>query len=91
MVVHDFTSIAKLILLFRNTLVTLQLALIHQDPNVRLSLAYIDGNDIFNRIVIHMKMMKEFSFWVETACLCNQQMDSIIQSFQTSEYIAIYD
>jgi len=85
MVVQDFTSITKFILLFRNTLLTLHLALIHQDPNFKDSLTYIDGNHLFNEIVIHMKMIKDFSFWIETACLCNQQMNNIIQSFQTSK------
>ena len=31
----------------------------------------------------YWKMMKDFSFWIETTCLCNQQMNNIIHSFQT--------
>jgi hypothetical protein len=85
MVVLDFMSIVRFILLFRNSLITLHVALIHQDPNVRHALTYIDGNRIYNEIVVCMKTMREFSFWIETVCLCDQQMDNIIQSFQTSE------
>jgi hypothetical protein len=85
MVVLDFTSIVKFILLFQNTLITLHLALIHQNPNFEHSLTYIDGNHLFNDIVIYMKMMKDFSFWIETTCLCNQQMNNIIHSFQTGQ------
>lgn len=90
-VVKDFTSIINLILIFRDTLITLHLVLLHQDPNVKHSLTYIDGNDFFSKIVVHMKMMREFSFWIETACLCNQQMNNIIRSFQTGTYLAIYN
>jgi uncharacterized membrane protein YhdT len=61
------------------------LAFSQQDPNFKHALTYIDGNHIFNHIVIHMKAMKDFSFWIETACLCNQQMNNIIQSFQTGK------
>jgi two-component SAPR family response regulator len=34
-----------------------------------------------------MKIMKHFSFWIETTCLCNQQMNNIIQSFQTVDQL----
>jgi hypothetical protein len=83
MVVLNFNAIVKFIRLFENSLVTLHLALIHQDPNFKYGLTYIDGNRLYNDIVIHMKIMKDFSFWIETTCLCNQQMNNIIQSFQT--------
>jgi hypothetical protein len=83
MVVSNFNAIVKFIRLFENSLVTLHLSLIHQDPNFKEKLTYIDGNRVYNDIVIHMKMMKDFSFWIETTCLCNQQMNNIIQSFQT--------
>ncbi len=85
MVVQDFMSIVRFILLFRNSLITLHLSFIHQDPNVRHALTYINGNHIYNEIVVCMNKMKEFSFWIETVCLCDQQMDNIIRSFQTSE------
>ncbi|CAF2977599.1 unnamed protein product, partial [Rotaria sp. Silwood2] len=85
MVVQDFMSVIKFILLFRNSLITLHLALIHQDPNVRRSLTYIDGDHLFKEIVVQMTMMREFSFLIETTCLCNRQIDNIIRSFQTSE------
>ena len=83
MVVLNFTTIVKFIRLFENSLITLHLALIHQDLNFKDSLTYIDGNRLFNEIVIHMKMMRDFSFWIETTCLCNEQMNNIILSFQT--------
>jgi len=83
MVVLNFNAIVKFIRLFQNSLVTLHLALIHQDPNFKDTLTYIDGNRLYNDIVIHMKLMKDFSFWIETVCLCNQQMNNIIHSFQT--------
>ena len=87
MVVLDFTAIVKFIRLFQHSLVTLHLALIHQDPNFKHSLTYIDGHRLFNDIVIHMNMMKNISFWIETVCLCNQQMENIIHSFKTGQYI----
>ena len=83
MVVLNFNAIVKFIRLFENSLITLHLALIHQDPNFKHTLTYIDGNRVYNDIVIHMKLMKDFSFWIETVCLCNQQMNNIIHSFQT--------
>ncbi len=83
MVVLNFTAIVKFILLFQNTLRTLHLSLIHQDPKFKYSLTYIDGHRLFNDILIHMKIIKDFSFWIETVCLCNQQMNNIIHSFQT--------
>ena len=33
--------------------------------------------------------MKDFSFWIETACVCDQQMNNIIQSFQTDKSICV--
>ena len=85
MVVLNFTAIIKFIRLFQNSLVTLHLALIHQDPSFKYSLTYIDGNRLYNDIVIHMKMIKDFSFWIETTCLCNEQINNIIRSFQTGQ------
>lgn len=41
---------------------------------------------LFNEIGIHMKMLKDFSFWIETVGLCSQQMKNIIDSFQTIDY-----
>ena len=79
----NFNAIVKFICLFQKSLNTLHLALVHQDPNFKDSLTYIDGHRVYKDIVIHMKMMKEFSFWIETVCLCNQQMNNIIHSFQT--------
>ncbi|CAF0876168.1 unnamed protein product [Adineta steineri] len=89
-IVQDFRSIIKFILLFRNTLLTLHLSLIHQDLNFKHTLTYIDGHHLFNEIVIHMKMMKDFSFWIETVCLCKQQMNNIIQSFQTKYWLTMH-
>ncbi|CAF4151252.1 unnamed protein product, partial [Adineta steineri] len=89
-IVQEFRSIIKFILLFRNTLLTLHLSLIHQDLNFKRTLTYIDGNHLFNEIVIHMKMMKDFSFWIETVCLCKQQMNNIIQSFQTKYWLTMH-
>lgn len=80
---------AKFIHLFRNSLLTLRLALIHEDPNVRNSITYIHGDHLYNDIVVHMTMLNEFSFWIDTTCFCNQQMENIIRSFQTSKSINI--
>ncbi|UJR12257.1 hypothetical protein I4U23_016434 [Adineta vaga] len=87
MVVQDFTSIVKFTHLFRNSLITLHMALIHQHPNVRNTLTYIDGDCIFKEIILPLTMMKEFSFLNETTCLCNQQMNHIIRSFQTTYWL----
>ena len=87
MIVRDWASVVKFLLLFRNTLITLHLALMHVDPNARNSLTYIDGHRLFNDLVIHMNAMKELSFLIETACWCNQQINDIIRSFQTGELI----
>lgn len=83
MVVLCFSAVERFIRLFQNSLVSLHLALIQQVPNVTHALTYIDGHRIFDEIVIHMKTMRDFSFWIETVCLCDQQMDHIIRSFQT--------
>ena len=83
MVVLCLPAVERFSRLFQNSLVSLHLALIQQVPNVTHSLTYIDGHRIFKEIVIHMKMMKDISFWIETVCLCDQQMDHIIRSFQT--------
>jgi len=90
MVVLNFTTIVKFIRLFENSLQTLHLAVIHQDPRFKQSLTYIDGHRLFNEIVIHMKRMKDFSFWIETVCLCNQQMDNITHSFQTEYWLTMH-
>ena len=34
--------------------------------------------------------MKDFSFWIETVCLCNQQMDNITHSFQTEYWLTMH-
>lgn len=83
MVVLNLNAIVKFICLFQNSLTKLHLTLVHQDPNCRNSLTYIDGHRIYRDIVIQLRMMKDFSFWIETVCLCNQQMNNIIHSFQT--------
>ena len=90
MVVLNFMAIVKFIRLFQTSLQTLHLALIHQDPKFKHSLTYIDGYHLFNEIVIHMKMMKDFSFWIETVCLCDQQMNNIIHSFQTEYWLTMH-
>ena len=90
MVVLNFTTIVKFIRLFENSLQTLHLAVIHQDPRFKHSLTYIDGHRLFNEIVIHMKRMKDFSFWIETVCLCDQQMNNIIHSFQTEYWLTMH-
>ncbi len=82
-VVQYFPSVVNFILLFRNSLLRLDLALIHQDPACHHSLVYIDGNLLFNELIVHMMNLKKINFCIDTVCLCNQQMDSIIKSFQT--------
>jgi hypothetical protein len=78
-----FPSVVNFILLFRNSLLNLDLAFTHQDPAYHHSLVYIDGNLLFNELIAHMMVLEKFNFCIETVCLCNQQMDSIIRSFQT--------
>jgi hypothetical protein len=82
-VVQYFPSVVNFILLFRNSVLHLDLAFIHVDPAYRHSLVYVDGNLLFNELIIHMTKLEKFNFCIETVCLCNQQMDSIIKSFQT--------
>ena len=81
----DIYSVAKCILLFQNSLEILHLTLIHRDINCERQLAYIDGHYLYENIVIHMKKMKEFSFWIETICFCDQQTNKIIESFRTGK------
>ncbi|CAF4883203.1 unnamed protein product, partial [Rotaria sp. Silwood2] len=64
-------------------LLNLDLAFTHKDPAYRHSLVYVDGNLLFNDLIVHMKKLEKFNFWIETACLCNQQIDYFIKSFQT--------
>ena len=77
-----FPSVITFILLFHNSLLHLDLAFIHKDPAYRHSLAYIDGNVLFNELLVHMTQLEKINFCIETSCLCDQQMDSIIKSFQ---------
>ncbi|CAF4682165.1 unnamed protein product, partial [Rotaria sp. Silwood2] len=53
------------------------------DPVHRHSLVYIDGNVIFNELIVHMTKLEKINFCIETFCLCEQQMNHIIKSFQT--------
>jgi hypothetical protein len=82
-VVYYFPSVVNFILLFRNSLLRIDLAIIHRDPAYRHSLVYIDGNFLFNELVIHMTKLEKIHFCFQTVCTCNQQTDSIIKSFQT--------
>ncbi len=82
-VVHYFPSVVNFILLFRNSVLKLDLALIHIDLAYRHSLVYIDGNFLLNELIIYMTKLEKINFCIETVCLCDQQMDSILKSFQT--------
>ncbi len=84
-IVKYFPSVVNFILLFRNSLLKLDLAFTHKDPAYRRSLVYIDGNLLFNELIIHMTKLEKINFCIETACLCDQQMESIIKSYQTGK------
>ncbi len=73
-----FPSVMNFILLFRNSLLNLDLAFTHRDPAY-----HIDGNLLFNELIVHMTKLEKLNFCIETACLCDQQMDYFIKSFQT--------
>ncbi|CAF1250072.1 unnamed protein product [Rotaria sordida] len=88
-VVQYFPSVVNFILLFRKSLVNLDLAFIHKDPAYCHSLVYVDGNLLFNELIIHITKLKKFNFSIETACLCNQQMDYFIKSFQTNYWLSM--
>ena len=78
-----FPSVVNFILLFRNSLLNLDLAFTHKDPAYGHSLVYIDGNLLFNELIVHMTKLEKLNFYIETACLCDQQMEYFIKSFQT--------
>ena len=78
-------SVAKFILLFRNSLRILHFGFYHEDEHSRKSLSYIDGDLLFNEIMVHMKAVNDLSFCIDMTCMCSQQMDSIIRSFRTGE------
>ncbi len=82
-IVEYFPVVANFILLFCNSLLSLDLAFIHIDPAYRHSLVYVDGNLLFNELMVHMTKLENLNFCVETVCLCDQQMDNIMKSFQT--------
>ncbi len=82
-VVRYFPSVVNFVLLFHNSLLHLDLAFIHRDLAYRYSLVYIDGNILFDKLLIHMSKLEKINFCIETGCLCDQQMDLIIRSFQT--------
>ncbi len=82
-IVKYFPIIVNFILLFRNSILNLDLALIHVDPACNHSLIYIDGNFLFNELIIHMTKLEKINFCIETAFVCDQQMNSIIKSLQT--------
>lgn len=78
-----FQSIMDFIVLFRDSLQTLGL-LIHEykpvDPN---SLLFIDGNLLYNTIIVHMMNLKQFNFSIKTFCLPDAEIHPIVESFQT--------
>lgn len=81
--VQYFPSVVNFILLFRNSLLYMNLAFVHRDLNYQDSLVYIDGNVLFDELLVHMSKLEKINFCIETCCLCDQQMNSIIKSFQT--------
>ncbi len=83
--VQYFSSVVNFILLFHNSLLHMDLAFIHRDLAYRHSLVYIDGNSLFDKLLVHMSKLEKINFCIETGCLCDQQMDLIIKSFQTSK------
>lgn len=86
-VVEHFASVVNFICLFRNNLLHLDLSFIHGDTDSQQSLVYIDGNVLFNELFIYLIKLEKVNFSVATFCLCDQQMDSIIKSFQTRKNI----
>jgi hypothetical protein len=82
-VVRYFPSAVNFILLFRNSLLHIDLAFIHRDLAYRNALVYIDGNVLFDKLLVRMVKLEKINFCIETACLCDQQTNSIIKSFQT--------
>ncbi|CAF1466085.1 unnamed protein product, partial [Rotaria sordida] len=84
--IEDFISLKNL-LQFLPKLLTL--AFIHKDPAYCHSLVYVDGNLLFNELIVHITKLEKFNFSIETACLCNQQMDYFIKSFQTNYWLSM--
>ena len=86
-VVEHFPIVVNFIRLFRNNLLRLDLSFIHVDTDSQQSLVYIDGNVLFNEILIYMIKLEKINFSIATFCFCDQQMDAIIKSFQTRKRI----
>ncbi len=78
-----FPNFANFILLFRNSLLHIDLSIIHRDIAYSNELVYIDGNVLFDKLLIHMMKLEKMNFCIATGCSCDQQVNSIIKSFQT--------
>jgi hypothetical protein len=81
--VRHFPSVVNFILLFRNSLLHIDLLIIHRDVAYRDELVYIDGDVLFDKLLIHMIKLEKINFFIGTGCFCDQQMNSIVKSFQT--------
>ncbi len=78
-----FPSVVNFILLFQNSLLHMDLAVIHRDLAYRHSLVYIDGYFLYDKLLFYMSKLEKINFCIDTACLNDTQMDLIIKSFQT--------
>ena len=83
--VRYFSSVVNFILLFGNSLIHMNLAFIHRDLAYRHSLVYIDGNLLFDKLLVHMSKLEKINFCIRTGCFSNEQMNLIIKSFQTGK------
>jgi hypothetical protein len=85
--VRYFPSVVNFILLFQNSVLHMDLAIIHRDLAYRHSLVYIDGNFLYDKLLVHMSKLEKINFCIDTACLSDTQMDLIIKSFRTRKTV----
>jgi hypothetical protein len=81
--VQYFPSVVNFIVLFRKSLLHIDLYILHRDVAYRNELVYIDGNVLFDKLLIHMIKLEKMNFFIATGCLCDQQVNLIVKSFQT--------
>jgi len=84
-IVRYFPNFANFILLFHKNLLHIDLWFIHRDIAYSNELVYIDGNVLYDNLLIKMMKLEKINFSIATGCLCDQQMNSIIKSFQTGK------
>lgn len=84
-IVRYFPNLANFIRLFHKSLLRIDLWFIHRDIAYSNELVYIDGNVLYDNLLINMMKLEKMNFCIATGCLCDQQMNSIRKSFQTSK------